>query len=221
MGTVGGNIMQRPRCWYFRNEEFNCLKKGGSRCFAVEGENQYHAIFGDGPCHIVHPSSLAVPVIAYGGRFRVAGPERRARDRRRPVLPAAERESLRRNRAAAGRDHHARAAAGAGPAQRGLRSALQAVARLAARRGGGEPGDVGRDGEVRAHRDGRGGADSVARAGRGTRAGRQDDHRSGRHRSGECRGGRRAADVGQRLQDSDREDSGEARHPGRTSHGVT
>lgn len=73
-GTVGGNIMQRPRCWYFRNEEFNCLKKGGARCFAVEGENQYHAIFGDGPCHIVHPSSLAVPVIAYGGRFRVAGP---------------------------------------------------------------------------------------------------------------------------------------------------
>jgi xanthine dehydrogenase YagS FAD-binding subunit len=74
LGTVGGNIMQRPRCWYFRNEEFHCLKKGGSRCFAVEGENQYHAIFGDGPCHIVHPSSLAVPVIAYGGRFRVAGP---------------------------------------------------------------------------------------------------------------------------------------------------
>ena len=74
MGTVGGNIMQRPRCWYFRNEEFHCLKKGGSRCFAVEGENQYHAIFGDGPCHIVHPSSLAVPVIAYGGRFRVVGP---------------------------------------------------------------------------------------------------------------------------------------------------
>ena len=74
IGTVGGNIMQRPRCWYFRNEEFHCLKKGGSRCFAVEGENQYHAIFGDGPCHIIHPSSLAVPVIAYGGRFRVAGP---------------------------------------------------------------------------------------------------------------------------------------------------
>ena len=74
MGTVGGNIMQRPRCWYFRNEEFHCLKKGGSRCFAVEGENQFHAIFGDGPCHIVHPSSLAVPVMAYGGRFRVAGP---------------------------------------------------------------------------------------------------------------------------------------------------
>lgn len=73
-GTVGGNIMQRPRCWYYRNEEFQCLKKGGSRCHAVEGENKYHAIFGDGPCHMVHPSSLAVPIIAYGGRFRIVGP---------------------------------------------------------------------------------------------------------------------------------------------------
>ncbi len=75
MGTVGGNLMQRPRCWYFRNEEFHCLKKGGARCFAVDGENQYHAIFGDGPCHIVHPSSLAVPLIAYGGRVKVVGPQ--------------------------------------------------------------------------------------------------------------------------------------------------
>jgi xanthine dehydrogenase YagS FAD-binding subunit len=74
VGTLGGNINQRPRCWYFRNEEFNCLKKGGARCFAVDGENQYHAIFGDGPCHIVHASSVAVPVLAYGGRFRVVGP---------------------------------------------------------------------------------------------------------------------------------------------------
>jgi xanthine dehydrogenase YagS FAD-binding subunit len=73
-GTVGGNLMQRPRCWYFRSPEFHCLKKGGSRCYAVDGENQYHAIFGDGPCHIVHPSSLAVPVIAYDGRIRVVGP---------------------------------------------------------------------------------------------------------------------------------------------------
>ena len=75
LGTVGGNLMQRPRCWYFRNEEFHCLKKGGARCFAVEGENQYHAIFGDGPCHIVHPSSLAMPLIAYGARIKVAGPQ--------------------------------------------------------------------------------------------------------------------------------------------------
>jgi xanthine dehydrogenase YagS FAD-binding subunit len=74
VGTVGGNLNQRPRCWYYRNEEFNCLKKGGSRCFAVDGENQYHAIFGEGPCHIVHPSSLAVPAIALDARFRILGP---------------------------------------------------------------------------------------------------------------------------------------------------
>jgi xanthine dehydrogenase YagS FAD-binding subunit len=75
-GTVGGNINQRPRCWYFRNEEFDCFKKGGSRCFAVNGENQYHAIFGNnGPSHIVHPSSLAVPFVAYGAKFRVLGPK--------------------------------------------------------------------------------------------------------------------------------------------------
>ncbi len=75
-GTVGGNINQRPRCWYFRNEEFVCFKKGGSRCFAVAGENQYHAIFGnEGPSHIVHPSSLAVPFTAYGAKFRVVGPK--------------------------------------------------------------------------------------------------------------------------------------------------
>jgi len=75
MGTVGGNIMQRPRCWYFRNEEFACFKKGGSRCFATTGENQYHAIFGnEGPSHIVHPSSLAIPLVAYGATFRVLGP---------------------------------------------------------------------------------------------------------------------------------------------------
>ena len=74
-GTVGGNINQRPRCWYFRNEEFVCFKKGGNRCFAPTGENQFHAIFGNnGPSHIVHPSNLAVPFVAYGAKFRVVGP---------------------------------------------------------------------------------------------------------------------------------------------------
>jgi xanthine dehydrogenase YagS FAD-binding subunit len=72
-GTVGGNINQRPRCWYYRNEEFNCYKKGGNRCFSPAGENQFHAIFGNnGPSHIVHPSSLAVPLVAYGATFRLA-----------------------------------------------------------------------------------------------------------------------------------------------------
>ena len=74
-GTVGGNLNQRPRCWYFRNEEFVCFKKGGNQCFSPAGENQFHAIFGGGPSFIVHPSSLAVPSVAYGATFRLAGPK--------------------------------------------------------------------------------------------------------------------------------------------------
>ena len=72
--TVGGNLNQRPRCWYFRNEEFVCFKKGGNICFSPQGENQFHAILGGGPSFIVHPSSLAVPMVAYGATFRLAGP---------------------------------------------------------------------------------------------------------------------------------------------------
>ena len=74
-GTVGGNLNQRPRCWYYRNEEFVCFKKGGNQCFSPAGENQFHAIFGSGPTFIVHPSSLAVPAVAYDATFRLAGPK--------------------------------------------------------------------------------------------------------------------------------------------------
>jgi xanthine dehydrogenase YagS FAD-binding subunit len=65
--TVGGNLCQRPRCWYFRQREFHCLKKGGPTCFAVEGENRYHAIFGGGPSYIVHPSNVAPALVALDG----------------------------------------------------------------------------------------------------------------------------------------------------------
>jgi xanthine dehydrogenase YagS FAD-binding subunit len=74
-GTVGGNLNQRPRCWYFRNEEFVCFKKGGNQCFSPAGENQFHSIFGSGPSFIVHPSSLAVPSVAYNATFRLVGPK--------------------------------------------------------------------------------------------------------------------------------------------------
>jgi len=75
MATVAGNLCQRPRCWYFRSEQHNCLKKGGDRCFSVEGENQYHAIFGEGPCHIVHPSGMAPALMAYGAKLKITGPK--------------------------------------------------------------------------------------------------------------------------------------------------
>jgi xanthine dehydrogenase YagS FAD-binding subunit len=70
---VGGNLCQRPRCWYFRLEEVNCLKKGGSECYAATGENKYNAIFGGGPSFIVHPSDLAPMFMALGARLTVVG----------------------------------------------------------------------------------------------------------------------------------------------------
>jgi len=73
-GTIGGNICQRPFCWYFRSSQFLCLRKGGEVCFAVSGDNRYHAILGGGPSYIVHPSDLAPPLIALGARVKIAGP---------------------------------------------------------------------------------------------------------------------------------------------------
>ena len=73
LGTIGGNLCQRPRCWYFRLEEVVCLKKGGSQCYAATGENKYHAIFGGGPSFIVHPSDLAPMLVALGARVAVIG----------------------------------------------------------------------------------------------------------------------------------------------------
>lgn len=74
VGTIGGNLCQRPRCWYYRNPEFPCLKKGGNVCFAVGGNNKYHAILGGDPCFIVHPSDVAPALVALDARVRTQGP---------------------------------------------------------------------------------------------------------------------------------------------------
>lgn len=71
MATVAGNICQRPRCWYYRNADIPCLRKGGKTCFAAGGENSYHAVFGGGPCHIVCPSDLAPALMALGARISI------------------------------------------------------------------------------------------------------------------------------------------------------
>lgn len=62
--TVGGNLLQRPRCWYYRHADLVCLKKGGDMCYAQTGDHRYHAILGGGPSFIVHPSSLGSPLLA-------------------------------------------------------------------------------------------------------------------------------------------------------------
>jgi xanthine dehydrogenase YagS FAD-binding subunit len=72
VGTLAGNLCQRPWCWYYRNG-FPCFKAGGNQCFSVTGENQFHAIFGGGPSYIVHPSDTAPALIALDATFRIAG----------------------------------------------------------------------------------------------------------------------------------------------------
>jgi len=71
VATLGGNLLQRPRCWYFRAAEFRCLRKGGGHCYAISGENQYHAIFDNRFCAIVHPSTSASALVALGAEVEL------------------------------------------------------------------------------------------------------------------------------------------------------
>jgi xanthine dehydrogenase YagS FAD-binding subunit len=74
-GTIGGNICQKPRCWYYRGE-FKCLRKGGGKCFAIEGRNAYHAVLGSGDiCYYVHPSDTAPALTALSATVNVLNPE--------------------------------------------------------------------------------------------------------------------------------------------------
>jgi len=73
VATLAGNLCQRPWCWYYRNG-FTCLKNGGTACYSIAGENQFHAIFGGGPSHIVHPSDTAPALVALDAKFRIVGP---------------------------------------------------------------------------------------------------------------------------------------------------
>jgi xanthine dehydrogenase YagS FAD-binding subunit len=74
VGTLAGNVAQRPWCWYYRNG-FKCFKAGGNQCFSINGENQFHAIFGGGPSFIVHPSDTAPALVALDAKFHIAGPK--------------------------------------------------------------------------------------------------------------------------------------------------
>ena len=75
VATLGGNLLQRPRCWYFRAAEYHCLRKGGGHCFAISGENQYHAIFDNQSCAIVHPSTAGTVLEALGAKLELANSE--------------------------------------------------------------------------------------------------------------------------------------------------
>jgi len=73
VGTLGGNLCQKPRCWYFRGPLFaDCFRKGGNNCYAPGGENRYHALLGGANCFKVHPSDLAPALIALNARVEIA-----------------------------------------------------------------------------------------------------------------------------------------------------
>lgn len=74
MATIGGNLLQRPRCWYFRDAAIPCWLKGGDDCPAWDGQNQHHALFGGGPCYAVHPSDPATTLLALDAAVRLVGP---------------------------------------------------------------------------------------------------------------------------------------------------
>lgn len=73
MATIGGNLLQRPRCWYYRSSHFHCWLKGGDTCHARDGENREHALFSDSPCVAVHPSDLATALVALDASVRLHG----------------------------------------------------------------------------------------------------------------------------------------------------
>jgi len=68
LATLGGNLAQRSRCWYFRNAHVDCLKKGGSTCPARSGNHLYGVAFDLGPCVAPHPSTMAAALLAYDAR---------------------------------------------------------------------------------------------------------------------------------------------------------
>ena len=73
VGTLGGNLNQRPRCWYYRHPLIPCLKKGGDRCYALVGNTKYLCVTGGDRCYIVHPSDTAVALSVFGASVEIAG----------------------------------------------------------------------------------------------------------------------------------------------------
>ena len=82
VGTLAGNLCQRPRCWYYKNPLTPCLKRGGDVCYVLEGYSKYMCVAGGNGCYMVHPSDAAVPLVAFGADVNIAGP---AEDRTMPL----------------------------------------------------------------------------------------------------------------------------------------
>jgi len=100
--TVAGDLLQRPRCWYFRKESFRCARKGGDTCFAQDGRNAYHSVLANDTCAMSHPSDLAVPLVAYGATVIVASQAGRREVSLESLVVAPDEDITREHRLAAG-----------------------------------------------------------------------------------------------------------------------
>ena len=130
MGTVGGDLCQRPRCWYFR-QGFGLLAMKDGKTLVPDGENQYHAIFGSGPAYFVSASSLGPALVALGAKIKLVSATVRREVAGGEILRHAAERDLARDRPAAQRDPHRDRDSGRRRAQRHLRSPAEGGARLA------------------------------------------------------------------------------------------
>ncbi len=78
--TLGGNLAQRTRCWYFRSIHHVCFRKGSGVCYAQHGENEFHAIINNSKCASVHASSVSTALMAFNARVRIAGQDGKVRE---------------------------------------------------------------------------------------------------------------------------------------------
>ncbi len=180
MGTVGGDLCQRPRCWYFR-AGYGLLARDDGKALVPEGENQYHAILGNsGPAYFVNPSSLAPALIALGAKVRVFGPQGTREVRLGQVLPHSRQRRRARIRPEGQRNpHRYPCASHQGNEDGDLRSSPAGSPGLSVGGRGGCAEVGGQDSEIRARRAGPCGPGTLARAGSRSGARREDDQRGG------------------------------------------
>lgn len=80
MSTLGGNLAQRTRCWYFRSIEHECFRKGSGTCFARYGENEFHAIMENEDCTSVHASSVSTALVAFQAKVEITGADGKVKE---------------------------------------------------------------------------------------------------------------------------------------------
>ena len=78
--TLGGNLAQRTRCWYFRSIEHECLRKGSGTCYAQKGENEFHAIMNNGTCASVHSSSVSTALMAFNAKVKITSSDGKSKE---------------------------------------------------------------------------------------------------------------------------------------------